>query len=58
MSVLKKGDEKYHYSDGSHKWVAPSSEQQEAWTATLEAHMTQHREDFGGRYLASKPPVR
>ncbi|RZU76303.1 hypothetical protein EV384_4940 [Micromonospora kangleipakensis] len=32
MSILRNGDEKYHYSDGSHRWVPPDPElDREVW---------------------------
>ena len=32
MSILRRGDEKFHYSDGSHKWIPPDPDyDQEVW---------------------------
>jgi hypothetical protein len=56
MTVLREGEQKFHYFDGSHRWAAPTQEQQEAWTDMLKAHMSAHQEAFGGRYLLPHPP--
>lgn len=42
MSRLHRGDEGFHYSDHSHRWVAPPDVNQEIWEAGLRAHLAQH----------------
>ena len=49
MSVLRPGDEKFHYSDGSHRWIPPDLDHdQEVW----DEQVRQHKE----RHLAGKRP--
>jgi hypothetical protein len=43
MSVLKPGDESMHYSDGSHRWVAPAGDTGQ-WRARVQAHVDAHRD--------------
>jgi hypothetical protein len=43
MSVLRRGDEKIHYSDNSHRWIAPTDDEQEMWTEMVWAHVSDHR---------------
>ncbi|MGC5018372.1 hypothetical protein [Micromonospora sp. DT47] len=43
MSVLRPGDEKFHYSDGSHKWIPPSPDyDQEVWDEQVRQHKQRH----------------
>ena len=42
MSTLSDGDRKYHYDDGSHRWIAPDGEDQKAWEAALMTHKQRH----------------
>ncbi|MEU7715427.1 hypothetical protein AB0B03_26210 [Micromonospora chalcea] len=43
MSVLRAGDEKFHYSDGSHRWTAPDPEyDQEVWEEQVRQHKLGH----------------
>jgi hypothetical protein len=48
MSVLRRGDRTLHYSDSSHRWVAPPDIEQGAWNAGMRAHIDQHRTTMGG----------
>ncbi|MGN9913674.1 hypothetical protein ACTMTJ_39690 [Phytohabitans sp. LJ34] len=50
MSVMHRGDEDLHYSDNSHRWVAPPEIEQATWEAGLRAHMQQHRLTMGGPF--------
>jgi hypothetical protein len=43
MSLLRDEDAPLHYGDGSHRWVAPSAEQQDAWTAKVKMHLEEHQ---------------
>ena len=48
MAVLKPGDEPMHYDDGSHRWVDPlGGVPDEAWRASVHAHLAEHRRLFG-----------
>lgn len=42
MGLLQIDDEDLHYSDASHRWVAASDAEQDAWTARLKAHLAAH----------------
>ena len=45
MSLLAPGDERWHYSDGSHRWASPDPDgDQEAWHAQVRAHVARHSE--------------
>jgi hypothetical protein len=48
MSTLRAGDEDLHYSDNSHRWIAPYDMDQEAWDAGLRAHVEAHTRSMGG----------
>ncbi len=48
MSVLHWGDEGMHYSDSSHRWIAPVEVEQSLWEAGLRAHLAQHLATMGG----------
>lgn len=48
MSILRPGDEDMHYSDNSHRWIAPPDLEQSVWEADLRAHVSQHRTTMGG----------
>ncbi|GIF73906.1 hypothetical protein [Asanoa siamensis] len=49
MSILGRGDEHLHYSDSSHRWVAPPHIEQGVWEASLRAHLGRHLLTMGGR---------
>lgn len=43
MSVLRPGDEKYHYSDGSHRWIPPDPDYDQAvWDEQVRQHQRRH----------------
>ncbi|MBM0239749.1 hypothetical protein JNW88_26255 [Micromonospora sp. ATA32] len=43
MSWLRPGDEKFHYSDGSHRWLPPDpKEDQDEWEADVRRHQQRH----------------
>lgn len=44
VSVLRKGDEVFHYTDGSHRWIARSGDQ-EAWNEAVRQHLEAHRNE-------------
>jgi hypothetical protein len=48
MSMLRRGDEALHYSDHSHRWIAPPDVEQAEWEADLRTHLSQHRTTMGG----------
>lgn len=47
VSSLQRGDEDLHYSDHSHRWIAPSDVEQELWEAELATHLERHRAGMG-----------
>jgi hypothetical protein len=49
MGVLRAGDEVLHYSDSSHRWLCPSTDQGErdAWTTRVKAHCEEHARSRG-----------
>lgn len=48
VSILRRGDDQMHYSDGSHRWIAPPGINQAAWEAGLRAHQSLHLTTMGG----------
>jgi len=48
MSVLHWGDDEMHYSDNSHRWIAPENVEQNVWEAGVRAHLEQHLTTMGG----------
>ena len=48
MSNLRTGDERLHYSDSSHRWIAPRNVDQTAWDAGMRAHLYSHLATMGG----------
>ncbi|HKT05418.1 MAG TPA: hypothetical protein VJT31_38360 [Rugosimonospora sp.] len=48
MSVLHWGDDDMHYSDNSHRWIAPENMEQTTWEAGVRAHLAQHLATMGG----------
>lgn len=48
MSVLREGDEDMHYSDGSHRWIAPPGTEQGLWEVGVRAHLSRHMATMGG----------
>jgi hypothetical protein len=55
MSVLREGDEQLHYSDNSHRWIAPPNIKQSAWDAGMRTHVEMHRAAMGSRSRRSSP---
>jgi hypothetical protein len=47
MSTLRTGDDTLHYSDNSHRWIAPPDMQQDLWEMKLRAHMDRHLMTMG-----------
>ncbi|MFK3981046.1 hypothetical protein ACI2K4_11790 [Micromonospora sp. NPDC050397] len=44
MSGLRANDERFHYSDGSHKWILPDPDYDQAtWDEQLRQHLEQHQ---------------
>jgi hypothetical protein len=48
MSTLHNGDAQMHYSDNSHRWIAPPDVDQSVWEAGMRAHLALHRVTLGG----------
>jgi hypothetical protein len=48
MSILHWGDEDLHYSDNSHRWIAPPGIEPGTWEAGVRAHLAQHLTTMGG----------
>ncbi|WP_235965954.1 hypothetical protein [Micromonospora rubida] len=43
MSIVQRGDGKFQYSDGSHKWIAPDPDyDQEVWDEQVRQHKQCH----------------
>jgi hypothetical protein len=59
---MRRGDEDLHYSDNSHRWIAPPEIEQNIWEAGVRAHLAQHRTTMGGPFnieeLVECPPPR
>jgi hypothetical protein len=63
MSMMRRGDEDMHYSDHSHRWIAPRNVDQDLWEAGVRAHVAQHLAVMGGpapvdQGLACRQPPR
>jgi len=43
VGVRQPGDEELHYSDSSHRWIAPNPADDRTWTQRLRADMDEHR---------------
>jgi len=54
MSAIHRGDDQLHYSDHSHRWIAPPDVEQAIWEAAMRAHMAQHRATMGGPFDIDK----
>jgi len=55
MSRLHRGDENLHYSDNSHRWLAPTDAEQASWEAKVRAHLDEHRATIGGPAEPEQP---
>ncbi|MEU1686635.1 hypothetical protein [Micromonospora sp. NPDC005707] len=43
MSILRAGDAKFHYGDGSHRWIPPDPDyDQEVWNEQVRQHLHRH----------------
>ncbi|MEV4756690.1 hypothetical protein AB0J86_16455 [Micromonospora sp. NPDC049559] len=43
MSILRPGDERFHYSDGSHRWIPPDPDyDQKVWDEEVRQHKEKH----------------
>jgi len=43
VSVLRRDDVKFHYSDGSHRWIPPDPDHdQRAWEEQVHRHKQEH----------------
>jgi hypothetical protein len=43
VSSLAPGDEKFHYHDGSHRWIPPDPEfPQQVWNEMVRQHKEKH----------------
>ncbi|MFC8615340.1 hypothetical protein ACFT9M_02805 [Micromonospora purpureochromogenes] len=43
VNIMGAGDEKFHYSDGSHKWIPPDlAYDQEIWDEQVRQHKLGH----------------
>jgi hypothetical protein len=56
MSQLRPGDQRLHYSDNSHRWIAPCDVDQDAWNAGMQTHLALHLTTMGGPVDASAEP--
>jgi hypothetical protein len=55
VSILHRGDEELHYSDSSHRWIAPPDVDQTVWEAGMRAHLDRHRTTMGGPLELADP---
>ena len=55
MGILTSGDEDLHYSDSSHRWIAPPETSQQLWEAGLRAHIARHLSNMGGSQQDEPP---
>jgi hypothetical protein len=53
--MLRRGDEDLHYSDNSHRWIAPPDIEQSVWEAGMRFHLDQHRMAIGGPLELADP---
>lgn len=59
MSSLHPGDADMHYSDGSHRWLAPVHIDQKRWKDKVGRHMQEHLSTMGGDlYVETKSGLR
>ncbi|MEH0821484.1 MULTISPECIES: hypothetical protein [unclassified Micromonospora] len=43
VSILRPGNEEFHYSDGSHRWIPPDpDDDQEVWDEQVRQHKQGH----------------
>ena len=56
MSYLHRGDEGRHYSDNSHRWLAPPGIDQSLWEAGMRAHIQEHLATMGGPPTPNERP--
>ncbi len=56
MSELRPGDQRLHYSDNSHRWIAPRNADQDAWNAGVHAHLALHLATMGGPVEPTSEP--
>jgi hypothetical protein len=54
MGMLRPGDDRLHYSDNSHRWIAPPKVDQAAWDAGMRAHLFLHVATMGGGDLPTE----
>ena len=52
MSVIQPSDRNLHYSDSSHRWIAPYDVDQATWEAGMRAHLERHLSTMGGHVIA------
>jgi hypothetical protein len=59
VSTMRQGDEDFHYSDNSHRWIAPHGIDQDVWESMMRAHLGQHllTMDIPAQSIA-QPPCR
>ena len=56
MSMMRRGDEDLHYSDNSHRWIAPRGFDQDLWEAGMRAHIAYHLSTMGSPEQVAGPP--
>ncbi|MFG1951316.1 hypothetical protein [Micromonospora sp. NPDC048830] len=50
MSLIRPGDERFHYSDNSHRWIPPDPDfDQEVWNEMVRQHKEQHLHELRRR---------
>ncbi|RZU74133.1 hypothetical protein EV384_2575 [Micromonospora kangleipakensis] len=59
VSLIRRGDERFHYRDGSHRWIPPDPDHdQEAWEAMVRQHQHWHLDELRGRRKHPSDQVR
>ncbi|MEU4638566.1 hypothetical protein AB0F90_29545 [Micromonospora chalcea] len=58
MSVIRPGDERFHYCDGSHRWVPLDPDfDQEVWEAMVREHQQRHLEEISRGLRPRRPKL-
>ncbi|GHJ13192.1 hypothetical protein TPA0908_11870 [Micromonospora sp. AKA38] len=59
MSAISRGDERFHYCDGSHRWIPPDPDfDQEVWEAMVRQHQQCHLEEISRGLRRRRPEAR
>jgi hypothetical protein len=56
MGRLSASDDRLHYSDGGHRWIAPPNVSPQVWAAMVRDHQRQHLNASASQELARPSP--